>query len=109
MKTYMDHRCAAHHRTVQTFLKCAIPRAAWVHGAGPIALIAWCTVPPVTLWPDVSSAEESKRLIDRTGCGHACYQKHEIVRPELGHFGCFVECEWLWLGVMVLVSAWIRH
>ena len=83
MKTYRQHKCTAHHRTERTFLKCAIPRAAWVSGHGQFALIAWCRVPTITLHQQLDDAEESKATIDSTGCGGACKRRHEIIRIEL--------------------------
>ena len=82
MKTYRRHHCAARHRKFRTLARCMIPKAAWVIGEGPVALIAWCKVPTVSLHPDVETAEESRDFIDATGCGGRCERRHEIVWVE---------------------------
>jgi hypothetical protein len=51
----------------------------WVHGDGPVALVAFCKVTTVTLWPDVDHAERSRWFIDRFGCGGGCHRDHAIV------------------------------
>lgn len=83
MKIYRNHRCFSQHRTTRTFIKCAIRRLEWVHGTGNLALIAWCRVPTVTLYSDVTDAESAKRMIDGGGCGGGCNRRHEIVRVVL--------------------------
>jgi len=83
MKTYRRHHCERQHRTVKTFLRCAIPRHHWIAGEGSIALISWCGGPTISLWLDTEAAEDSKGWIDTYKCGHACTGRHEIVRIEL--------------------------
>lgn len=51
----------------------------WVHGDGPVAVVAFCKVTTVTLWPDTDQAEASREFIDRFGCGGGCYRDHAIV------------------------------
>lgn len=80
---YRRHNCKRRHRTTRTFMKCAIPRAAWVWGDGEYALIAWCGVPTVMLHETLERAEWSEEQIDRYGCGSKCDGKHVIVRVEL--------------------------
>src|SRR5688572_7354114 len=80
MKTYSRHNCSSAHRTYKKFAECAIRRVEWVEGEGPIALIAWCRVPTVTLHETMESAESAKRSIDETACGGFCVRNHEIVR-----------------------------
>lgn len=82
MKTYRRHHCTARHRTFRTLTRCMIPAAAWVMGEGPVALIAWCKMPTVSLHADVEAAQESKAFIDVTGCGGSCQRRHEIVWIE---------------------------
>lgn len=48
------------------------PRAEWICGRGPYALLAHCSVLTVTLHQTMDSALNAKRTIDSTGCGHAC-------------------------------------
>lgn len=84
MKTYKNHRCNRQHRTETTFLRCALPTAAWVHGHGAYALIAWCNVPTITLYETPEAAEEPKRIIDGGSCGQRCKRRHEIVRVDIG-------------------------
>lgn len=80
MKLYTQHRCARRHRSTDAFIRCAIPRHAWVSGHGNVALIAWCDVPSISLWPDADSAEHA--LADLR-CGHACTGNHELVEIRL--------------------------
>ena len=80
MKTYSRHYCSSAHRTFNRFAQCAIRGTEWVEGEGPIAVIAWCRVPTVTLHETMESAESAKRSIDETGCGGSCIRNHEIVR-----------------------------
>ncbi len=80
---YKRHRCERQHRTARTFMKCAIPRAVWIQGEGEYALIAWCRVPSVMLYPTRGPAEAAKGQIDQSACGHGCTGKHEIVRVPL--------------------------
>lgn len=77
------HHCDAKHRSARTFLKCAIPRAAWVNGSGEYASIAWCRVPTVWLFKTPQEAVAAKHQIDSTGCGGGCQRRHQIVRVVL--------------------------
>ncbi len=54
-------------------------KAAWIHGDGQYALLAWCRVLTVTLWPTKDEAEENKKFIDEMACGGGCTRNHEIV------------------------------
>jgi len=54
-------------------------KAAWIHGDGQFALLAWCRVLTVTLWSTMAEAEENKRFIDTMACGGGCTRNHEIV------------------------------
>jgi len=54
-------------------------KAAWIHGTGRYALLAWCGVLTVILPDDLAKAKARKRIIDKGGCGHACVRNHEIV------------------------------
>lgn len=80
---YRRHRCDRKHRTARAFMKCAIPRAVWIVGEGPYALIAWCGVPTVTLHESLELAEWAEAMIDRYACGHMCNGRHVIVRVKL--------------------------
>lgn len=81
---WRQHNCTSRHRTVKTWLRCAVPRLEWVHGSGEIALIAWCRHITITLHDSVESAEASKRFIDASGCGGRCVRNHQIVRVDRG-------------------------
>jgi hypothetical protein len=81
---YRQHNCQRRHRTVNTFMKCAIPRAAWVLGDGPYACIAWCRVPTVTLFDTLDDAVKARAWIDATACGGRCQRRHQVVRVEVG-------------------------
>ena len=83
MKTYRRHNCERQHRTYKKFAECAFPRAAWVLGEGPYAIVAWCGTPTVTLWPTAEEALNAMATgIDKTGCGHLCSRKHEVILLE---------------------------
>lgn len=79
-KLYRRHNCTRRHRTWRTAADCIWPRAEWVTGDGPYALLAYCHVLTVTLWDDPDDAEHQKRIIDATACGHACSRNHEIIQ-----------------------------
>jgi hypothetical protein len=82
VKVYRRHNCTARHRTFKRFVECAIPRAVWVEGEGPYAVISWCNVPAVTLWP---TAEKARNVLDSLAmCGHHCTGNHEVVVIVLG-------------------------
>jgi hypothetical protein len=80
MKVYRRHNCTRSHRSARTFMKCAIPKAAWIVGRGDYASIAWCDVPTVELYATQEDAERAKATIDRTGCGGRCQRRHEVVQ-----------------------------
>ena len=80
MKTYQRHNCTRQHRTHKTLAECMFPRAAWVHGDGPYACLAWCDVLTIFLHQSEDDAGHSKDHIDDLGCGHACTRRHEIVQ-----------------------------
>ena len=58
-------------------------KAVWINGNGQYALLAWCNVLTVTLWPTMAEAENRKAFIDRTACGSHCTCNHEIVDLSL--------------------------
>ena len=78
MKLYRRHNCTARHRTFNRFARCAVGRVEWVDGEGPYAVIAWCQVPTITLWP--TQAEAERVCNGLTYCGHACSGHHEVVQ-----------------------------
>jgi hypothetical protein len=93
--------CGRHHRSWYTAARCRWRRGlCWVAGnpptAGPCwALVSYCRHPTarggvitVTLHESLESAEKSKRVIDRTGCGGSCRRDHEIYRGEPGEGPC---------------------
>lgn len=80
---WRQHNCRAKHRTPKTFLKCAIPRAAWVMGSGEYASVAWCRTPTVILHRTPEEAVKAKHRIDATGCGGRCQRRHQIIRVVL--------------------------
>lgn len=81
--TYRRHRCARRHRTYATFAKCNWPRAAWIAGTGPFAVIAYCRVTTITLHHEVEDAQAALAVIDGGGCGGRCRRHHRLVRLEL--------------------------
>ena len=58
-------------------------KAEWINGEGRYAVLAWCRVLTVTLWPTVEKAEAAKREIDDTACGGMCEMRHEIVDLDM--------------------------
>jgi len=54
-------------------------KAVWIDGDGQFALLAWCRVLTVTLWPTRAEAEKQKKVIDETACGGGCTGNHEII------------------------------
>jgi len=60
-----------------------VPRAAWIVGAGELAVIAWCRVPTISLHADLDSATAALAFIDAHACGSRCTRRHEIVRIDL--------------------------
>ena len=76
------HQCGGNHRTYRTYARCVWPRACWIVGDGPYAVLAHCRVLTVTLHPTAHQAEASKAVIDRTACGGLCHNDHEVVRLE---------------------------
>lgn len=55
------------------------PRAIWVHGQGPYAVVAYCKQTTVTLHASLEDAQASRGFIDRTGCGHRCHRAHRVI------------------------------
>jgi hypothetical protein len=83
MKTYRRHNCDRRHRSYNTFARCIWGRRAiWVKGEGPYALLAWCRVLSVSLWPTEEDACWSMDFIDRTCCGGFCHGDHEVIRLD---------------------------
>jgi hypothetical protein len=83
VKTYRRHYCERVHRTYGTLAKCIWPRAVWIVGEGPLALLARCHVLTVTLHQDYDAALEAKHIIDASACGGRCTGRHEIIRLEV--------------------------
>jgi len=84
VKVYVRHRCARRHKAWPALARCIFPRAGWIAGDGPFAVIAWCGVTSVTLHPDAATAARSLATIGATGCGGRCVRKHELVRLDFG-------------------------
>ena len=80
---YRRHNCSSKHRTFRTFARCVWPRAAWIAGAGPFAVVAFCRVTTVTLHDNVEDAQAALAVIDGGGCGGRCRRHHRLVRIEL--------------------------
>jgi hypothetical protein len=86
-------RCGRTHRTWHVAAKCRWKKGlCWVAGNPPakgpcFALVSYCHHPAyrsdyvtVTLWRTRPEAENSKRMIDGTGCGGSCSRRHYIYR-----------------------------
>jgi hypothetical protein len=90
--------CGSRHRTWIAAAKCRWRKGLiWVSGDPPpggpcYALVSFCRVghrlnyrigaTTVTLWPTLAEAQQSKMMIDRTGCGGGCCRRHYIYRGE---------------------------
>ena len=83
MKVYRDHNCGRQHKAWTALARCAFPRAGWIAGDGPFAVIVGCGVTSVTLHPDVETAAHALELLDATGCGGRCVRHHDLVRLDL--------------------------
>ena len=79
---YRRHNCTRRHRTYSTFARCIWPRAAWVLGEGPYAVVAYCKVTTVTLHPDLDAARGALDFIGDFGCGGRCTRRHKLIRLE---------------------------
>jgi len=84
VKVYRDHRCGRQHRAWPALAHCMFPRAAWIAGDGPFAVVVWCGVTSVTLHPAVETAEHALETVGATGCGGRCVRRHELVRLDFG-------------------------
>jgi hypothetical protein len=58
------------------------PAAEWIIGDGRYASVAGCGATTVMLFATPAEAGRAKALIDRTGCGHACHQEHEVTNLD---------------------------
>lgn len=76
------HTCGRVHRTHRTLASCRWPRAEWVMGEGPHALLSHCGRGlTVALYVTEADAETALAFLDRARCGHACNGSawHELV------------------------------
>lgn len=80
---YRRHNCIRQHRTFRTFARCIWPRAVWIAGNGPYAVVAYCGVTTITLHADPDAAQEALATIDATGCGGRCSRHHKLIRLEI--------------------------
>jgi hypothetical protein len=77
-------QCGRRHRSYETVAECLWPRATWISGDGPYAVLAHCNdLLTVNLHADQPTAEESIGALDQFGCGYACGRRHEIVLISL--------------------------
>lgn len=82
--TWRRHRCEAQHRTTRTWMRCALGRRVeWISGRGRFAVVAYCRVTTVTLWETPDAARHACRVIDATGCGGRCRNRHQLVHVDL--------------------------
>jgi hypothetical protein len=75
--------CTVAHRSYRAAALCKYPKAVWITGDGPYALLAWCRALTVTLHATYWDALRASMPIDPrtgTGCGGKCHGAHEIVR-----------------------------
>jgi hypothetical protein len=84
VKVIAAHHCGRHHRTFTALANCMLPRACWIVGDGPFAVIAWCGSTSVRLYSDLEAAVRARSSIDASGCGGRCVGHHEVVRLDLG-------------------------
>lgn len=83
MKTYCQHRCTRTHRSYRAAARCMWPRACWISGDGPYALLAHCDVLTITLWPTAGKAFSTYQWLAGFKCGHLCTGRHEVIKIEL--------------------------
>ena len=79
---YRRHNCTRRHRTYSAFARCNWPRAAWITGEGPFAVVAYCRVTTITLHTTMDGACSALDLIDAGGCGGRCTRHHKLIRLE---------------------------
>ncbi len=86
-KPPMCPRCGRQRRIWRALAWCRWPRACWIVGKGPLALLAWCGELTITLWPlaERDRAEQAKQAIDNLACGGRCRREagHEFARLDL--------------------------
>src|SRR4051812_14063855 len=84
MKVYYLHPgCSAEHRSYRTLARCLWPRAVWIRGDGPYALLARCRAFTITLHKTPAGAIAAKQRIDADGCGSRCVGEHEVIRMDI--------------------------
>ncbi len=74
-------RCPVKHQTYNVAARCQWPRHCWVSGEGEWAVLAWCRVLSVSLWPSLEDTQSALAEISlpKSVCGGRCHNKHEIV------------------------------
>jgi hypothetical protein len=77
---YRRHNCDRRHKTYRTAAGCIWPRAEWIDGRGPFAVLAYCRVLTVTLHQTAESAQRALALINSDACGGLCHNAHGIVQ-----------------------------
>lgn len=96
MHIEVPHDCGRTHHGWQSLAECTWPEAAWVVGAGPVALVARCDLVAVSLYETMAEAKSHLRRLDAVGCGKTCEGDHSIValRSDAAAGATSVE-EWL--------------
>jgi hypothetical protein len=74
--------CGGRHATRNGLGRCLRYTSAWIRGHGDWALLAHCHVLTISLYGTQADAERARAGIDRTGCGHACARRHQIIRTD---------------------------
>lgn len=79
--TWVACNCEGGHRTRARFVKCFLPKAAWVQGEGEFGFVSRCRTVTVSLYESLDEAVHARILADAYGCGPFCRkEKHELVR-----------------------------
>ncbi len=79
------HHCQRQHRAYTAFAHCAFPRAAWISGDGPFAVVVKCGAGSVRLFPDADAARRTLAAIGAPGsCSGRCTGDHQLVQLDLG-------------------------
>lgn len=76
------HTCGRVHRLHRALARCRWPRAEWVMGDGPHAVLSHCGRGlTVALYATEAEAEKARASLDSSRCGHACNGTgwHELV------------------------------
>jgi hypothetical protein len=80
VKFYYRHlQCHRRHRSYRALARCTWPKADWIRGDAPYAVLSHCRGLTVTLHETAAEAFAAKQRIDGYECGSRCVGEHEVV------------------------------